>query len=242
MMRRNRMLLEPVSGKNPRFFDVDRDKLIAEYLVFRREGMSMNSQGSLDVAVNVAEKAIASEIAGVTAATQGIGDQLSAALELLHGTTGKIIVSGIGKPGHIGKKIAATMASTGSPAFFVHSTEALHGDSGMAVPGDSAILLSNSGTTAEVCAFASMLKSWGIPIVAMTKSKDSPLGKLADVTLELKFGAEADPLGLAPTTSTTLKLILGDALAVGLMQLSGFTPEEFGARHPGGALGQQLTN
>lgn len=202
----------------------------------------MDSRIDLSAAVSASTRAISDEIEATTAATQQIGPSLGAALELLHATRGKIIVSGIGKPGHIGKKIAATLASTGSPSFFVHSTEALHGDSGMATEGDTAILLSNSGTTAEVCAFGSMLKNWGIPIVAMTKSAHSPLGQLADVTLELAIDGEADPLGLAPTTSTTLKLILGDALAVGLMTLSGFTAEEFGARHPGGALGQILAN
>lgn len=205
-------------------------------------GSKMNVNDDLGGAVAAATRAISVEIADISVAVGGIEESLSRALELLHNTPGKIIVSGIGKPGHIGKKIAATLASTGSPAFFVHATEALHGDSGMATTGDSAILLSNSGTTAEVCAFGSMLKSWGIPIVAMTKSAHSPLGQLADVTLELHLPSEADPLGLAPTTSTTLKLILGDALAIGLMTLSGFTAEDFGARHPGGALGQQLAN
>ena len=202
----------------------------------------MNERVDLDGAVAAATRAISVEISDISAAVNGIDDDLARALELLNNTSGKIVVSGIGKPGHIGKKIAATLASTGSPAFFVHATEALHGDSGMAMPGDSAILLSNSGTTAEVCAFGSMLKNWGIPIVAMTKSAQSPLGQLADVTLELRLPGEADPLGLAPTSSTTLKLILGDALAIGLMTLSGFDAEGFGARHPGGALGQQLAN
>ncbi|MDN5543999.1 MAG: SIS domain-containing protein [Rhodococcus sp. (in: high G+C Gram-positive bacteria)] len=200
----------------------------------------METRVDLDAAVHASKRAIAREIAAVAAATESIDGGLAAALELLHRTRGKIIVSGIGKPGHIGKKIAATLASTGSPAFFIHSTEALHGDSGMVTPGDTALLLSNSGTTAEVCAFASMLKNWDIPIVAMTKSAQSPLGQLADVILELAISEEADPLGLAPTTSTTLKLVLGDALAIGLMTLSGFTAEMFGARHPGGALGQRL--
>ncbi len=200
----------------------------------------MNRDSGLDRAVNASTKAIEDEIVALSSATQGIDDELAAALTILSGTTGKIVVSGIGKPGHIGKKIAATLASTGSPAFFIHSTEALHGDSGMVRPGDTALLMSNSGATAEVCAFATMLKEWGIPIVAMTRSAQSPLGQMADATIELEIPREADPLGLAPTSSTTLKLVLGDALAVGLMSLSGFTAEDFAERHPGGALGAQL--
>lgn len=200
----------------------------------------MNRSSRLDEAVVASTKAIEDEIVALSSATQGIDDELAAALTVLSGTTGKIVVSGIGKPGHIGKKIAATLASTGSPAFFIHSTEALHGDSGMVRPGDTALLMSNSGTTAEVCAFAAMLKEWGIPIVAMTRSAQSPLGQLADATLELRIPREADPLGLAPTSSTTLKLVLGDALAIGLMSLSGFTAEDFAKHHPGGALGVQL--
>lgn len=200
----------------------------------------MNESRRPDDAVAASTKAIEDEIVALSSATQGIDDELAAALEILSRTTGKIVVSGIGKPGHIGKKIAATLASTGSPAFFIHATEALHGDSGMVRPGDTALLMSNSGTTAEVCTFAEMLKEWGIPIVAMTKSAQSPLGQLADATIELKVPREADPLGLAPTSSTTLKLVLGDALAVGLMSLSGFTAADFAKRHPGGALGVQL--
>ncbi|MFZ1382311.1 MAG: SIS domain-containing protein [Scrofimicrobium sp.] len=200
----------------------------------------MNRDSGLDKAVSASTKAIEDEIVALSSATQGIDDELAAALTILNSTTGKIVVSGIGKPGHIGKKIAATLASTGSPAFFIHSTEALHGDSGMVRPGDTALLMSNSGTTAEVCAFATMLKEWGVPIVAMTRSAQSPLGQLADATIELEIPREADPLGLAPTSSTTLKLVLGDALAVGLMSLSGFTAEDFAKRHPGGALGAQL--
>lgn len=207
-----------------------------------RADLMTDSLDAMDVAVHAAERAIADELAELASATRAIGPQLAAAIDVLSATRGKIIVSGIGKSGHVGSKMAATFASTGSPAFFVHSAEALHGDSGMCAEGDTALLISNSGATVEVCAFARMIKDGGLPLIAMTQHADSELGRLADVVVELRYAREADPLRLAPTTSTTLTLLLCDALAVGLMALSGFTAEEFGVRHPGGSLGKLLSS
>ncbi|TDE89714.1 SIS domain-containing protein [Occultella glacieicola] len=165
---------------------------------------------------------------------------LGAAITLIRASHGRVLVSGLGKSGHIARKIAATLSSTGTPAQFVHAGEALHGDSGAATPGDVAILISNSGETVEVCEFANMLTAWGVPIIAMTRDPASPLAFFARVTLDISVDGEADPLGLAPTASAVSTLAVGDALAIALMTLSGFTSEQFGERHPSGALGQKL--
>lgn len=180
------------------------------------------------------------EIRALEAARSAAEEDLPKALELLGRCSGKIIVSGIGKSGHIAGKMAATLSSVGHPAIFVHSTEALHGDSGMVQPGDVAIVISNSGTTTEVCSFALMLRDWGVPMVAMTREATSPLGRIADTVVRVSVPREADPLALAPTSSTTLTLVLGDAIAAGLMHRSGFGAADFAQRHPGGALGERL--
>lgn len=202
---------------------------------------AMTSESRRDM-VAAAVASYDEEIRALTEGRDAACQDLPAALELLAGISGKIVVSGIGKSGHIAAKIAATLASVGRPAVFVHATEALHGDSGVVQPGDGAIVISNSGTTTEVCSFALMLRDWSIPTVAMTQNPDSTLGRLADHVLRVAVPREADPLGLAPTSSTTLTLALGDALAAGLMTESGFRPEDFAERHPGGALGQRLSD
>ncbi|GAB2600568.1 KpsF/GutQ family sugar-phosphate isomerase [Pseudactinotalea suaedae] len=194
----------------------------------------------LDEAVRAGVGAMRIEASAITVAADRIAPQLSAAVRLIRGARGRVLISGIGKSGHVGAKIAATLASTGTPAQFVHSSEALHGDSGMATPADVAILISNSGETAEVNQFATMLKRWGVPMIAMTRDPSSTLADLCDVHLDIAVDREADPLGLAPTTSTTVTIAIGDALAAVLMTMSGFTPEQFAERHPGGALGAQL--
>lgn len=169
-----------------------------------------------------------------------VRDSLPAAVDLLATTTGRVIVSGIGKSGLVGAKIAATLASTGTPAIFVHSTEALHGDSGMVVPGDTAILISNSGRTAEVVQFGRMLRRRGVPVIAVAAPADSPLAQMATVHLSIEVEREADPLNLAPTASTTVTIALGDALAAALMAMRGTTPAQFHQFHPGGSLGEDL--
>jgi arabinose-5-phosphate isomerase len=147
-------------------------------------------------------------------------------------------VTGLGKSGLVGAKIAATLSSTGTPSFFMHSADALHGDSGALTPGDVLVAISNSGETAEVTAIAKMAKSWGNSVIAITKNSNSSLASNADTVINIAFEKEADPLNLAPTTSTTLTIALGDALASALMAHRGFTSQDFGKRHPGGALGK----
>lgn len=195
-----------------------------------------------DQALSAALDALDVEAAAVRSARERVAAALPAALDLLSQATGRVIVSGIGKSGHIAAKIAATLASTGTPAQFVHATEALHGDSGMASPGDVAVLISNSGRTAEVCQFGRMLARRGIPVLAMTGVDDSPLALLATVHLSIAVDREADPLGLAPTASTTVTVAIGDALAAGLMARRGFTASDFAGFHPGGSLGEDLTD
>ena len=151
-----------------------------------------------------------------------------------------MIVSGMGKSGHIGNKIAATLASTGTPAQFVHPAEAYHGDMGMVTRSDAALLMSNSGTTSEITALLPLLKRLGIPIIAMTGNASSTLATAADVHLNIGVSEEACPLDLAPTASTTANLVMGDALAIALLEQRGFTAEDFAFTHPGGALGRRL--
>ena len=169
-----------------------------------------------------------------------IDDEFVRACELLFTCRGRIVVSGMGKSGHIGGKIAATLASTGSPAFFVHPAEASHGDLGMICEGDVLIALSNSGETKELASIAPLVRRHGIPIVALTSNANSTLAKLATVHLDVSVSSEACPLGLAPTASTTACLAMGDALAIALLERRGFTPDDFARSHPGGALGRRL--
>ncbi len=171
---------------------------------------------------------------------RGLDEGFDQAVDYLVAATGRIIVSGMGKSGHIARKIAATLASTGSPALFVHPAEASHGDLGMITAGDAVIALSNSGETAELGDLIAHTRRFGIALIAITRNTRSALGEAADVVLVLPPVAEACPLGLAPTTSTTAMLGLGDALAVALLDRRGFTAAEFQALHPGGSLGRKL--
>lgn len=164
----------------------------------------------------------------------------AAACQLLFDCQGRIVVTGMGKSGHIGGKIAATLASTGSPAFFVHPGEASHGDLGMITAPDVVIALSNSGETAEVVTILPLIKRMGVPLVALTGRPDSTLAQAADVHINVGVSREACPLDLAPTSSTTAALAMGDALAVALLESRGFGEEDFAMSHPGGALGRRL--
>ena len=181
------------------------------------------------------------EAEGLRALADGLDEAFARAVERLHRPRGRIVVSGMGKSGHVGRKIAATLASTGSPALFVHPAEAGHGDLGMVVEGDAVLALSNSGDTPELAALLAHASRFGIPLVAITGNAGSLLGRAAEVVLALPPVAEACPIGLAPTTSTTLQLALGDALAVALLERRGFTAEDFRVFHPGGRLGAQLS-
>lgn len=162
------------------------------------------------------------------------------ACELLLNCQGRIVVTGMGKSGHIGSKLAATLASTGSPAFFVHPGEASHGDMGMITKQDVVIALSNSGGTDEILTIVPLIKRLGVPLIAMTGKPNSALASAANVHLHVGVSEEACPLGLAPTASTTAALAAGDALAVALLEARGFTPEDFALSHPGGSLGRRL--
>jgi arabinose-5-phosphate isomerase len=177
-------------------------------------------------------------------ALKALGESLDAefikAIDLIEAAEGRVIVTGMGKSGHIGRKIAATMASTGTPAFFVHPGEASHGDLGMIVRGDVVIALSNSGEAKELNDLIAYTRRFAIPLIAVTSKAQSTLGTRSDVTLLLPPCPEACPNGLAPTTSTTMTLALGDALAVILLERKGFSEKDFRVFHPGGKLGQQL--
>ncbi|MBI1215245.1 MAG: KpsF/GutQ family sugar-phosphate isomerase [Alphaproteobacteria bacterium] len=162
------------------------------------------------------------------------------AIELISAAEGRVIITGMGKSGHVGKKIAATMASTGTPAFFVHPAEASHGDMGMIVRGDVVLALSNSGEAKELLDLIEYTRRFAIPLISITSKPMSTLGQRADVTLLLPGCPEACPNGLAPTTSTTMTMAMGDALAITLLERKGFTAKDFKVYHPGGKLGQQL--
>ena len=177
---------------------------------------------------------------GLETLAAGLGAEFIAALNILAAVTGRVIISGMGKSGHVGRKIAATLASTGTPAFFVHAAEASHGDLGMIAAGDAVLALSNSGETPELADLISYTRRYGIPLVAITSRAGSTLATAADVPLLLPPLGEACPLGLAPTTSTTLMIALGDAIAVALLERRGFTADNFKVFHPGGQLGRKL--
>lgn len=171
---------------------------------------------------------------------RGVDRAFTQALDLIEQMQGRVIVTGMGKSGHVGRKLAATLASTGTPAMFVHAAEASHGDLGMITPADVVIALSNSGETPELADILVYAKRFGIPIIAMTGKADSTLARASTVTLLLAPAAEACPMGLAPTTSTTIMLALGDALAVATLERKGFSASDFQMLHPGGMLGRRL--
>lgn len=169
-----------------------------------------------------------------------LGVDFGRAIEMIEAVEGRVIVTGMGKSGHVARKIAATLASTGTPAFFVHPAEASHGDMGMIVRGDVVLALSNSGEVRELLDIISYSRRFAIPLIGMTSRAESTLGQKSDIALILPAVPEACPNGLAPTTSTTMMLALGDALAIALLERKGFTPKDFRTFHPGGKLGQQL--
>ncbi|WP_425058585.1 Arabinose 5-phosphate isomerase KdsD [Sporomusa carbonis] len=180
------------------------------------------------------------EAEAIRALIPRINDRFSAAMDMILKCSGRVVVTGMGKSGIIGKKIAATLASTGTPAFFLHPAEGIHGDLGMVTACDIVLAISNSGETNEIIGILPTLKRIGAPIIAMTGREQSTLAQNADVILNVAVEREACPLGLAPTASTTATLAMGDALAVALLSARNFTPEEFALYHPGGALGRKL--
>ncbi len=180
------------------------------------------------------------ESQAITQLHQYIDVNFERACELMLGCRGKIVVSGMGKSGHIGHKIASTLASTGTPAFFMHPGEANHGDLGMITKEDILLAISNSGETAELLGLLPVVKRLGVPIIAMSNNPASSLGQHADVHLCIKVEQEACSLGLAPTSSTTATLVMGDALAIALLDANGFSSDDFALSHPGGSLGRKL--
>ena len=190
--------------------------------------------------VRVGREVIRAEAAALTVLADRLPAGFSRAVDLVLGATGRLVVSGMGKSGHVGRKIAATFASTGTPAQFVHPAEASHGDLGMLTAADVALVLSCSGETPELGDLVSHTRRYEIPLVAIARGLDNTLMRAADVPLSLPAGEEACPLGLAPTTSTTASLALGDALAVAVMRRRQFTPQNFRMLHPGGQLGSRL--
>ncbi|MFT5767761.1 MAG: arabinose-5-phosphate isomerase [Halioglobus sp.] len=190
--------------------------------------------------ITSAKRTISMEAAAVAALEDRVGDSFVSACEILLKTSGRVIVIGMGKSGHVARKIAATLSSTGTPAHFVHPGEASHGDMGMITAHDSVIALSNSGTVAEITSLLPMIKRMGIPLISMTGNPQSVLALASDAHLDTGVTTEACPLDLAPTSSTTTALVMGDAIAIALLEARGFTAEDFAFSHPGGALGKRL--
>jgi arabinose-5-phosphate isomerase len=190
--------------------------------------------------VDSAQRTISMEANAVSALSGALDPTFAAACRCILGTTGRVVVTGMGKSGHIAGKIAATLASTGTPAFFVHPGEASHGDMGMITASDCVVALSNSGSTHEILTLLPLIRRLGIPLISMTGSDTSELAQAADVHLLASVETEACPLNLAPTSSTTAALVMGDALAIAILEARGFSAEEFAFSHPGGALGKRL--
>ncbi|AKX46439.1 D-arabinose 5-phosphate isomerase [Thiopseudomonas alkaliphila] len=190
--------------------------------------------------IQSATQAIALEVEAINHLKQRIDQRFAEACQLILNCSGRVVVVGMGKSGHIGRKIAATLASTGTPSFFVHPAEASHGDMGMITANDVVLALSNSGSTHEIVTLLPLIKRLGITLISMTGNVESPLAQAAAVNLDASVEQEACPLNLAPTSSTTVALVLGDALAIALLEAKGFTPEQFAFSHPGGALGRRL--
>ena len=201
-----------------------------------KSGPDPHSEALRDLALGVIE----TEASAVSALAGRIDEHFMNACEAILGCTGRVVVIGVGKSGHIGNKIAATLASTGTPAFFVHPSEASHGDLGMIRAEDVVLALSNSGETDEVNTILPPLKRIGVTLVALTGNPDSTLARHSDIHIDVSVEKEACPLGLAPTSSTTAALVMGDALAVSLLESRGFTREDFARSHPAGQLGKRL--
>lgn len=193
-----------------------------------------------DTLLNIGIGVLKKEAEALISIAEGLGQDFIRAVELMNIPGRRVAVSGMGKSGHIGRKIAATLSSTGTPAYFIHPAEASHGDLGMMGPEDALLAISNSGATRELTDILRYTQRHDMPVIAMTHKADSPLGRQADVCLLLDYATEACPLGCAPTTSTTATLALGDALAMALLHARGFSAQDFNEFHPGGALGQQL--
>ncbi len=200
----------------------------------------MNDAADNQRLIEMGRDALRIEARAVAALVDRLGADFESACRMLLDCTGRVVVSGVGKSGHVGGKIAATLASTGTPSFFLHAAEASHGDLGMVAKGDVVLAISYSGETAELLTILPLFKRMGAPLIAMTGNPQSTLAREADAHLDISVPAEACPLNLAPTASTTATLAMGDALAVALLRHRGFTEADFARSHPGGALGRRL--
>ncbi|MDR2179734.1 MAG: KpsF/GutQ family sugar-phosphate isomerase [Synergistaceae bacterium] len=205
-------------------------------LPWEREGVACSDEALLQTGRSV----ILAEAGELTRAAKRLGPELARAARAIYGCRGRVVVVGVGKSGHIGRKIAATFASLGTPSFFLHAAEGIHGDLGMVRREDVGLFVSNSGNTAEVLAVLPHFKRLGALSVAITGNEDSSLARFADIVVDSRVESEADPLGLAPTSSTTLQLVMGDALAGMVARLRGLCKEDFAVFHPGGTLGRRL--
>ena len=190
--------------------------------------------------IDIAQETFRIEADALHKAALRLDENFLDAVHLIHNTKGKLIITGVGKSGLVGAKMAATFASTGTSSFFLHPTEALHGDLGMIGKEDTLLAISSSGESEELTKILPHIKRFEIPLIGLTGNPDSSLGSYADVFLDIRVEKEACPLGIAPTTSTTLTMALGDALAVALMKQKGFKKEDFASFHPGGSLGKKL--
>lgn len=199
-----------------------------------------DQNSSNDSLLRSAVRTIEIECSSISALSTRIGTDFIRACEIILACQGRVVVTGMGKSGHIGKKIAATLASTGTPSMYVHPGEASHGDIGMITTQDVVLALSNSGTTEEITTLLPVLKRKDIPLISITGDKNSELAKAASINIDAMVEEEACPLGLAPTSSTTAALVLGDALAMALLEARGFTRDDFAISHPGGNLGRKL--
>lgn len=193
-----------------------------------------------DLILGTARRVIEMESEAVRGLLEALDEEFEKAVEMILGCKGRVVVTGVGKSGHVGRKIAATLASVGTPAFFMHAAEGVHGDLGMITADDVVIAISHSGSTAEVLALLPTLRSSCAGLIALTGRLDSPLAKAADLALDTGVRVEADPRGVAPTSSALATLALGDALALAVCEVKGFTRANFARFHPGGNLGQQL--
>ena len=190
--------------------------------------------------IHSGREVIDTEAKALGALVPRVGDAFVSACRLMYACKGRVVVTGMGKSGHVGRKIAATLASAGTPAFFLHPGEASHGDLGMITPLDVALALSNSGNTAEIVTILPLIKRLGVPLITLCGNPDSRIAREADVNIDVSVKQEACPLGLAPTASTTAALAMGDALAIALLEARGFSAEDFARSHPGGRLGRRL--
>lgn len=210
--------------------------MISSASIAVNEAVDANAQGALETAKRVLHL----EARAVAAMAERVGEEFGRAVDLVHRAKGRVVVAGVGKSGHVAKKVAATLTSTGTPAVFLHPVEGLHGDLGLVNPDDVMLLFSKSGNTSELGGVLDFATTYDIPVVAFTGGLDSPLARRAAVTLDCAVTEEACSLDLAPTSSTTAAMAMGDALAVALLERNGFDTEDFAELHPGGSLGRRL--